>query len=171
MVSSKFWSFIIIIFFFGKTHLKFVTAWIQALILIQDHVLVDMYFTLYKGFYEFLLKMCTNGWKYKSLFACSIFLWRTLNQCVSFPSCLWGQTKMAVMWTRYSKATSQNCHERKINYRSFKKSVDIYLLIGVELTEKYNWIILVQISGDAENVDISIKMETRDNLSIFTCTS
>lgn len=43
---------------------------------------------------------------------------------------------------------------------SFEKPVDIYLLIGVELTEKYNWMILVQISGDGKNVDISIKMET-----------
>lgn len=54
---------------------------------------------------------------------------------------------------------------------TFKKPVDIYLLIGTELTEKYNWMVLVQISGDVENVDISVKMETWDNLSTYTCGS
>lgn len=50
-------------------------------------------------------------------------------------------------------------------------AVGIYLLVGLELTEKYDWMILLWISGDGENVDVSIKMKMRDSLSISTCRS
>lgn len=63
---------------------------------------------------------------------------------------------------------STKAKSKKKMWKKLASESELTFTCWVELTENYNEMILFQISGDEETFDISIKMETRDNLSTFT---